>query len=156
MKQDENTSQQDLDKEREERLREIRELSAQADAEEADLQLTMFPEEDADIGFDIDELKNSQDPDRSWRIYYTIRRLLMDNLPKEKQLRKLVYNEKNLFLNRGREIVNGKRGSDGRMAFLDSHLTVALDIVTDWIKGGADPTEIFIAFYDRNKESGYR
>lgn len=158
MKEDEKTSK---DKQREERLNEIKRMSEQAENESNEIQIPLFPDqENLDFGFNVDDLKNSQDPKKSHKIYYSIQRLIIDNLPKgieQKKLREWIYEEKNVFINQGHEKdVYGRRGSDGRMAFIDSHLVTALDIVTEWVKNGAEPTDLYEAFYDKNKECGYR
>lgn len=103
--------------------------------------------------------KDLQNPDESYRLYYSIRRLLMEYLPKGKENKKardLIYDQKNLFLNRGKaKGSDGLRGSDGRQAYISSDLTVALEIVKNWIKSGANTFDIYKSFNDKNKELGY-
>src|SRR5690554_5580148 len=75
---------------------------------------------------EIDELKQLvgkefENPEEKYQLYYNgIRKLLMDYLPKGKdykQLRGIIYDEKNVFLNLGKKKSdnNGIRKSDGRM-----------------------------------------
>ncbi|WKK86368.2 hypothetical protein QYS48_05225 [Marivirga arenosa] len=103
--------------------------------------------------------KDLQNPDESYRLYYSIRRLLMEYLPKGKEnekARELVYEQKNIFLNRGKaKGPDGYRGSDGRQAYISSDLVVALEIVKDWIKSGANSFDIYNQFNEKNIELGY-
>ncbi|RZK28079.1 MAG: hypothetical protein EOO61_22555, partial [Hymenobacter sp.] len=109
---------------KEEIIAEIKQLSERAQ-ETGSQQLDLIPaelgDEDIDLGFDTALLQDTANPEESYRLYYGIRRLLMDNLPPgkpNKKLRQAVYNEKNLFLNRGEDIKpNGVRGSDGRQTY---------------------------------------
>ncbi|MHA7101347.1 hypothetical protein [Roseivirga pacifica] len=100
-----------------------------------------------------------QNPDESYRLYYSIRRLMMEYLPKGKEnekARNLIYEQKNIFLNRGKvKNPNGYRGSDGRQAYISSDLVVALEIVKDWIKSGANTFDAYKLFNDKNIELGY-
>lgn len=65
--------------------------------------------------------KEFENPQEKYNIYYNgIRKLLMDYLPKGKdfkQVRDIIYDEKNIFLNSGKRKSdnNGIRKSDGRM-----------------------------------------
>jgi len=103
--------------------------------------------------------KDLQNPDESYRLYYSIRRLMMEYLPKSKEnekARKLIYEQKNIFLNRGKaKSSDGFRGSDGRQAYISSDLVVALEIVKEWIKSGANVFDAYKLFNDKNIELGY-
>ena len=116
-------------------------------------------DEDIDTGFDATRLQGTANPDESWRLYYTMRRTMIDNLPKGKRnlkLRKYIYNEKSLFLNRGNDVdENGIKHSDERMTYIDNYLITALDIVIQWVKMGANPFDLYMAFYNLNEEKGY-
>ncbi|KMQ60134.1 hypothetical protein ACM46_18015 [Chryseobacterium angstadtii] len=48
----------------------------------------------------------------------------------------------------------GIRGSYGRMAYLED-LETAIKIVADWTSRKSSPTELFMAFWDKNEELGY-
>lgn len=142
---------------------EIKKLSDRADkttSKQPDLFLAgEIGEEDADIIFDSSILNDTADPVKSYRLYYGIRRLLMDYLPKgknNKELRDKIYSEKNLFLNRGIEINQwGIRGSDSRMTYITNFLEVAFNTVTKWIITGGTPYDIWQSFWDLNEERGY-
>lgn len=144
-------------------LDEIKKLAERA-KETSSHQLGLIPnedlgDEDIDTGFDIAVLKDTANPDESYRLYYGMRRLLMDNLPKgkkNKKLRQYVYDEKNLFLNRGAAIKeDGTRGSDGRMTYINPFLSEAFGLVANWIQSGANAFDIYMAFYNVNEERGY-
>lgn len=119
------------------------------------------PDEEAaseDIA-DADLLKDVQDPEEAHSLYYSIQRELKNNLPAGKEneeLRRFVYDEKNIYLNRGKELdASGIRGSDGRQAFL-SHLRSALIAVKRWAAEGGTAYDAYIMFRDMNKEAGFR
>jgi len=145
-------------------LKQIKDLSAQADRVEnhgKDLFAeSKLGDEDIDISFDTSALKDTANPEKSYILYYGIRGLLIDGLPKgngkNKELRQAIYDEKNLFLNRGIDKdEEGLRGSDGRMTYIHSFLVVAFKIVSEWIAQGAAPYDIYMAFWDLNESKGY-
>jgi hypothetical protein len=144
----------------EEILNEIRELSKRAD-ETSNKQLDLpMGDEDIDVGFDASIFKDTADPERSHKLYYGIQRMLKDYLPKgeeNKKLRKHVYGEKNLFLNRGKDIdeKTGKRGSDGRMTFIPNFLEVGFNLVSNWISSGGTSFDIYKSFWDLNEQKGF-
>ena len=121
----------------------------------------LFPEElgGEDIGFDANLLQDTADPEKSYRLYYAIQRILKDNLPsgrKNKKLRQFVYDEKNLFLNQGKGLdERGIRGSDGRMTFISTFLEPAFNTVGDWVKSGGSAFDLFMAFYGLNEDHGF-
>lgn len=99
------------------------------------------------------------DPVEKFQLYYHgLSKLLKDNLPKGKeneQVRRIVYDEKNILINRGaKKDEKGIRGSDGRMAYIED-LETAIQIVADWISTKGSPSEIFMAFWDKNEELNY-
>ena len=99
------------------------------------------------------------DPVEKFQLYYHgLSKLLKDNLPKGKeneQVRRIVYDEKNILINRGaKKDEKGIRGSDGRMAYIED-LETAIQIVADWISKKGSPSEIFMAFWDKNEELNY-
>jgi len=99
------------------------------------------------------------DPVEKFQLYYHgLTKLLKDNLPKGKeneQVRRIVYDEKNVLINRGaKKDEKGIRGSDGRMAYVED-LETAIQIVADWISRKGSPSELFMAFWDKNEELDY-
>ncbi|WP_298481442.1 hypothetical protein [uncultured Maribacter sp.] len=99
------------------------------------------------------------DPVEKFQLYYHgLTKLLKDNLPKGKeneQVRRIVYDEKNILINRGaKKDEKGIRGSDGRMAYIED-LEFAIQIVADWISKKGSPSELYMAFWDKNEELEY-
>jgi hypothetical protein len=140
---------------------------------------SLFPninlgEEDLDTNFEKEILNTSADPEKSHRLYYTMMMTMRVNLPKANKKRpitpdqqkknkeikifnKKIYAEKSLFLNRGKDRDNrGIRGSDERQTYIPNFLTVAYDVVHNWVANGSNPYDLFFAFYELNKERGYR
>lgn len=114
---------------------------------------------------EIDELKELvgkqlDNPDEKYNIYYKgIRKLLMDHLPKGeeyKEMRNIIYDEKNIFLNLGRRKCDGGgvRGSDGRMTFQPVMKDI-LEIVITWVGGSQNPFDLYRDFYMLNEKHGY-
>jgi hypothetical protein len=114
---------------------------------------------------EIDELrhlvrKQLDSPEEKYSIYYKgIRKLLIDHLPKGedyKQMREIIYDEKNIFLNLGKRKSDNKgvRGSDGRMTF-QPVMNEILDIVIAWVGGSQNAFELFKQFYLLNEKHGY-
>lgn len=116
-------------------------------------------DEDIDTAFNVDRLDGTADPTLSHTLYYTMRRMMMDNLPKgkkNKKLREYVYNEKSLFLNRGIDKAdNGIRGSDERQTYIDNFLKTAFDTVVEWVRTGANAFDLYMAFWKMNEEKSY-
>ncbi|GEM_PF-1135118 len=149
-------------KDRDERLEEIKKLIDQAKKNTEGKQGSLFSDEDLgkeDVGFDASILSDTADPDKSYALYYSMRKMLMDNLPsgkKNKKLRQMIYDEKNLFLNRGKALDSrGKRGSDGRMSFIATFMEPAFNSVADWVKTGGSSFDAYMAFYDLNEAYGF-
>jgi hypothetical protein len=148
-----------LEQEREERLAKMRALVEKSN-EQAAVSIP-FPTNNEDAPLEKIDFKDVANPEESYKLYYQIQNILKNNLPKgldnaTKKLREDIYEEKNVFLNRGKfKDANGIRHSDGRMTFIDPFLTEALNIVLTWVANGAQPFDIFVAFYDKNKELGY-
>jgi len=145
-------------------LEEIKRLSESA-KEISGKQSSLFEgvnlgDEDLDTGFDLATLNDTANPDESHRLYYTMMMALRNNLPqgkKNEKLRRYVYDEKSLFLNRGKDKDDkGIRGSDERQAYISNFLKVAFDIVYKWVSHGADPFDIFMEFRKLNEKMGYR
>ena len=114
---------------------------------------------------EVDELreligKEFEDPEEKYNIYYRgIRRLLMDYLPKGKEVkeaRDIIYDEKNIFLNLGKKKSdnNGIRKSDGRMTF-QPVMNEILDIIVSWVAESQNPFDLYREFYELNERHGY-
>lgn len=142
-------------KTREEIREEIKRLSEKADSI-TPKQLKLVELDDEDVEFDTSVFNNTADPDKSYKLYYGMLRLMKDNLPKDKAVRRYVYDEKNIYLNRGKRInAQGIRRSDGRMAFITPFLEIAFDITANWVKSGSNPFDLYEAFRQKNEEMGY-
>ena len=103
--------------------------------------------------------KNFDDPEEKYTLYYKgIRRVLMQYLPKGPEFkteRDIIYDEKNVFLNRGKaKGKDGIRGGDGRMTYNDDMAEIA-DLVADWVMSSQDPVDLYQRFYDLNDKYGY-
>ena len=124
-------------------------------------QLTLNLEAELAVENEAEKLLGQKidDPVTKFQLYYHgLTKLLKDNLPKGKdneEVRQIIYDEKNILINRGaKKDKKGIRGSDGRMAYLDD-LEIAIKIVADWTSTKSSPTELFMAFWDKNEELGY-
>lgn len=147
----------------EEILEEIKRLSREAHSS-SNPQLNLLDSLDIedrefDDNFNGSILSETANPDESHRLYYTMRAVMIKNLPRGKKnlkLRRLIYDQKSLFLNRGKEKdESGIRGSDERMAYIDNFLRIAFDTTINWVREGAVPYDLFMAFYNLNSERGY-
>lgn len=149
-------------KSREDILAEIRGLSDKSDQAAQARQNELFDDlkldEEVD-GLTTTFLKDVADPDASHRLYFGMRNMMVRNLPKgpeNKPLRQHIYDEVNLYLNRGKQKdARGIRGSSGQMAFIPTFLEPAFDIVLRWVGAGANPFELYSAFEAKNTEMGY-
>lgn len=98
---------------------------------------------------------NIDDPDKKHNIYYKgITKLMRRHLPKGKQYeagRKLVYEEKNVFLTRGfRKNEKGIRNRDSRMGYVTDG-EEALNIVANWVLKKGSMVELYESFREANK-----
>ncbi|MCE7063165.1 hypothetical protein [Dyadobacter sp. CY343] len=148
-------------KDQTDRLEEMKKLIEQS-KDMTSIQPLLFPLEelgDEDISFDSNIFSDIADPDKSHRLFFTMRRMLIDNLPRGKEnkaLRQQIYDQKNLFLNRGKALdKNGIRHSSGQMTYISTFLEPAFNVTADWVKSGGGPMDIFMAFYDLNKANGF-
>jgi hypothetical protein len=104
--------------------------------------------------------KKSENPEEKYRIYYTgIMTLLKKYLPKGREFQKgrqLIYDEKNVFLNRGKKKSDngGIRKSDGRMTY-QPVMSEMLDIIAAWVSESQNPTDLFASLYALNEKHGY-
>jgi hypothetical protein len=114
---------------------------------------------------EIDELKQLvgrqlDSPEEKYNIYYKgIQKLIKDHLPKGqdyKQMRDIIYDEKNIFLNLGKRKSdnNGVRGSDGRMTY-QPVMNEMLDLVISWVGGSQNPFQLYKLLYQLNERHGY-
>src|SRR5579863_6344520 len=114
---------------------------------------------------EVNELKQITEkafdnPDEKYNLYYKgLRSLLMKYLPKGNTYaegRQLIYDEKNVFLNRGKRKSDndGVRGSDGRMTYQEK-MSEMLEVVTKWISESQDPIDLYNMIYDLNEKHGY-
>lgn len=111
-----------------------------------------------------DELKKFalgqiENPPKKHEVYYAgIQRLLRKFLPKGKQnerLRRIIYDEKNVFLSRGRKKDDrGIRGADGRMGYLADHQQ-ALTEVIEWARTKQSMADLYKVFWALNEKYGY-
>lgn len=104
--------------------------------------------------------KDFENPEVKYNVYYKgLRNLLMKALPKGRQFeegRRLIYDEKNIFLNRGKKKSDndGIRGSDGRMTYQEK-MDEMLVLITKWYSESQDPVDLYNMLYDLNERHGY-
>lgn len=100
-----------------------------------------------------------ENPSKSHEVYYAgIQRLLLKFLPKGKQnqrLRRIIYDEKNVFLNRGKKKdERGIRGADGRIDYL-ADKEEALSQVIEWARTRQTMGDLYMVFWRLNEKYGY-
>ena len=105
----------------------------------------------------VDVIGDIQNPETAYELYYkalfTILKSSLKELPKPQ--RDMIYDQKNIFLTRGKvKNEKGVRGGDSRQAYL-SDLEMALEIVINWVNEGANPVNLYNAFRDKNIDLGY-
>lgn len=104
--------------------------------------------------------KDFEDPEEKYNLYYNgIRKLLIDFLPKGKdfkQVRDIIYDEKNVFLNLGKKKSDNKgiRKSDGRMTY-QPVMNEILEIIVKWVADSQNPFDIYKEFYELNERHNY-
>ena len=104
--------------------------------------------------------KDFENPEEKYNLYYKgIRKLLMDFLPKGKEfknVREIIYDEKNVFLNLGKKKSDNKgiRKSDGRMTY-QPVMNEILDIIIRWVGESQNPFDIYLDFYELNDRHNY-
>ena len=114
---------------------------------------------------EIDELRalvgrQVEDPEEKYNIYYKgIGNVLKKYLPTGKEFeigRRLIYDEKNIFLNRGKRKSdnNGIRKSDGRMTY-QPIMGEMLDLIAEWVAESRNPIDLYTALYNLNERLGY-
>lgn len=103
--------------------------------------------------------KNFDDPQEKYELYYNgIQKVLMKYLPKGKDFkeqRQIIYDEKNMFLNRGKaKNEKGIRGSDGRMTYNEDMMELT-NLISDWVTSSQDPVDLYQKLYDLNEKYEY-
>jgi len=83
----------------------------------------------------------------------------MGYLPKGKkfkEVRDIIYDEKNIFLNLGNRKSDNKgiRKSDGRMTFQPT-MNEILDIIVKWVGDSQNPFNLYREFFELNEKHGY-
>ena len=111
-----------------------------------------------------DELKrfafgDIDDPEKKYEIYYHGIEKLLKLYPKPidkngKKAFKLIREEKNIFLNRGKKLRNGIRKGDARMAYI-ADMEVAANVIQANYLNGGNLFELFMAFREQNIRLGY-
>ncbi len=111
-----------------------------------------------------DELKrfafgDIDDPEKKYDVYYHGIEKLLKLYPKPvdkigKKAFKIIREEKNIFLNRGKKLVKGFRKGDARMAFIPDMEAAANIIQSNYLTGG-NLFELFMAFREENIKLGY-
>lgn len=141
---------------------ERRELFLQADAEaQKDQQLLLDPEGNISVQKESLQmgLSAAENPEDKYLIYYDgITKLLKEYLPKGKKyeaLRRPIYDEKNIFLNRGKaKGPDGVRGGDGRMTYQPDMQRILDEIVQRIVSKGT-ALDLYERLWDLNESMGY-
>lgn len=102
---------------------------------------------------------NIDDPEKKYEVYYhIITRLLKRYLAvgeKNKKFREIVYEEKNVYLTRGkRKNEFGIRGADSRMGFISDAKEIS-DAVIKWVVSNGTQVELYAIFRSMNEKKGY-
>jgi len=107
----------------------------------------------------IEIIKDTQNPQVSYRLFYAIQGLMKQFLPKGDQykgLRDYAYELKNILLTQGKnKDERGIRGSDSRQAFISAELKVMYDLITEWVKNGAMAAYLIEQLQKLNEERGH-
>jgi hypothetical protein len=107
----------------------------------------------------IEIIKDTQNPQVSYRLFYAIQGLMKQFLPKGDQykgLRDYAYELKNILLTQGKnKDERGIRGGDSRQAFISAELKVMYDLITDWVKNGAMAAYLIERLQKLNEERGH-
>ncbi|MTB51226.1 hypothetical protein [Lewinella sp. W8] len=107
----------------------------------------------------ITGMQTTENPEEKYRIYYLgIQKLLKEHLPKGKkyeQYREYIYDEKNIFLNRGKaKGPDGVRGGDGRMTYQPDMQRI-LDETVKWIMSKGTMIDLYERYWDLNESFDY-
>lgn len=143
-------------KDKDQSQEEIFDILSKADEKQTEM---LFIDEEGMLQSE-DEIKklvlgDADDPDFKHEIYYSgIEKLLKRELPKGKQyeqVRKIVREEINTFLARGKRKKNNYRGADPRMAY-KGDMEIALDIIIAWKARRGTSTDLYNEFKALNDE----
>jgi hypothetical protein len=140
----------------------IMEMAKLADTEASRSVAQEFPfdkelsEEDKET---IEIIKDTQNPQVSWRLFYAIQGLMKQFLPQGDQykgLRDYVYELKNILLTQGKnKNEKGIRGRDSRQAYISAELKTMYDLITDWVKNGAMAAYLIDTLQSEIQKRGY-
>jgi hypothetical protein len=136
---------------------------AQEEAEGRQGAFAFSPDEEAQAEpFGADFAGDQHNQKESYDLYYAIRRLLMQGLPRgdeeeKRKLRQMVYDEKNLLLRDGvdRSAGGGTIGADSRQG-KPSLARIAYEKTQDWASRGGSAYDIFLEYYELNKQMRFR
>jgi len=107
----------------------------------------------------IEVIRDMQNPQVSYKLFYAIQGLMKQFLPKGEQykgLREYAYELKNILLTQGKgKDERGIRGGDSRQAFIAAELKIMYDLTTDWVKNGAMAAYLIERLQKLNEERGY-
>jgi len=124
-------------------------------------QLTINPMNELEYKKELERfaLGSVENPEKKYLVYYNgIQKLLMNHLPKGnkcKLAREYVYEEKNVYLTRGkRKNKVGIRGADGRMEYL-SDAEELLKVVIDWVSKCGTASDLYNKIREMNIKKGY-
>ncbi len=140
----------------------IMEMARRADEEASrSFQTSIVFEEplDDEDAATIQAIRDTQNPDVSYKLFYAIQSLMKQFLPKGseyKGLRDYTYDLKNILLTQGHnKDERGIRGADSRQAFISAELNVMYQIITDWVANGAMAAYLIDKLQDLLIERGY-
>lgn len=143
-------------------LNSIKEMARLADIEASKSVAQEFPfdrELSEDDKETIEIIKDTQNPQVSYKLFYAIQGLMKQFLPKGEQykgLRDYAYELKNILLTQGKnKDERGIRGADSRQAFIAAELKIMYDLITDWVKNGAMAAYLIERLQKLNEERGY-
>lgn len=143
-------------------LKSIQEMAKLADIEAIRSAAQEFPF-DKELSDDdketIEIIRDTQNPQVSYKLFYAIQGLMKQFLPKGDQyigLRKYAFELKNILLTQGKnKNEKGIRGADSRQAFIAAELKVMYDLITEWVKNGAMAAYLIERLQTLNEERGY-
>jgi hypothetical protein len=152
---------EEQERQHQEFLDKLRRMSDEAEANAEGKQGAFdFSDETDEEPISIGVFQDAQNPEEAYDLYYAIRRMLMRGLPsgeENRELRQMVYDEKNLFLRSGiaRPLDGRPVGADSRQGFL-SLMRDSYVVTQNWARRGGSPYDIFQDYYDLNKKMNYR
>lgn len=143
-------------------LESIKKMASLADAEASKSVAQEFPfdkELSEDDKQTIEIIRDTQNPQVSYKLFYAIQGLMKQFLPRGEQykgLRDYAYELKNILLTQGKnKNEKGIRGADSRQAYIAAELKVMYDLITDWVKNGAMAAYLIEKLQALNEERGY-